>query len=263
MEEFRLTASTGQNYRVILPVPSQEQRSAFVFAFHKSGSTLINNMLAEYCSKIGASTFSLFDKAFEQGVSTNAIQADAAECFKERGYIYTGFRHYPKFDIDLSGHPVVLLARDPRDMLVSLYFSIRNSHEIPEGEERLRRNREATSEMDIDDFVLNSWGVYMRAFERYKTELSKGYLTIFRYEDVIYDKEKWLGDVVVALGLGQNLAYVRKVANKYNVFPSREDANKHIRQVHPGNYKEKLSPKTTEKLNELLKDFLVYFEYAR
>jgi len=46
-----------------------------------------------------------------------------------------------------------------------------------------------------------------------------------------------------------------------NVALPMEDKSKHIRQVHPGNCKTKLTPQTIQELNKSLADFLKYFDY--
>jgi hypothetical protein len=51
------------------------------------------------------------------------------------------------------------------------------------------------------------------------------------------------------------------VARKYDVIPTVEKQDKHIRQVHPGNYKAKLKPDTIERLNTSLAGFLTHHGY--
>ena len=82
MKSFNLVSKQGLQYRVSIPTPGPNLQSAYIFAFARSGSTLLNNMVAAYCQQINVPTFSLFNTAFEQGVATQDIQADARVCFK-------------------------------------------------------------------------------------------------------------------------------------------------------------------------------------
>lgn len=246
-----------------LPEPAAQQRSAYVFAFHKSGSTLIQDMLHAYCKGVGVPAFSLFDEAFRQGVSTNQIDKDAAHCFKPHGYIYTGFRHYPNFPLDLKDVPAVLLVRDPRDMLVSLYHSIRTSHKVPSGNTRLQRQRHKASSMDIDEHVLMRHGMYRNAFNRYREALIGSDIAVYRYEDVIYTKAHWLSQLIEKLALPLDPGLVKTVAARVDVFPEKEDESKHIRQVHPGNYKSSLKMDTIKQLNNHLAEFIEHFGYEK
>ena len=86
-------------------------------------------------------------------------------------------------------------------------------------------------------------------------------LKVYRYEDVIYEKEKWLSDVICNLGLQYKLKLVGNIAKQFDVIPGFENENEHVRQVHPGDHRKKLTPQTIQELNNLLSDFLKYFDY--
>lgn len=251
----------GRPYKVSLPAPKTNLKKAYVFAFAKSGSTLLDNMVSTYCQLIGVPSFSLFNAAFGQGIRTSDIVDDARVCIEQEGIIYTGFRHFPVFNLDLSGANTILLTRDPRDMLVSMYYSIIKSHVIPEGNSGMQRNRELAASLDINDYVVNFANNYNNQFKRYRIMLDNSDLTTFRYEDVIYEKEKWLNAVVIKLGLEVVPSVVASVAKQFDIIPDHEAEDKHIRQVHPGNYLDKLRPDTIAKLNQSLADFLIFFSY--
>ena len=261
MNPFQLTSATGKPYQVNLPEPKKGLKKAYIFAFAKSGSTLLDNMVSTYCQLMNVPSFSLFNAAFGQGIGTNDIAEDACICIEQEGIIYTGFRHFPAFNLELSGANTILLTRDPRDMLVSMYYSIIKSHVIPEGNTRMHDNRKRVALLDINDFVIKSVKTYNQNFQRYRLMLDNSDLAIFRYEDVIFEKEKWLNEVVIKLGLEAVPQIITSVAKLFDVIPERENEGEHIRQVHPGNYLKKLTPDTIVKLNAQLSDFLSYFNY--
>ena len=261
MNSLALVSKQGRKYKVSIPDPKPDLVSAYVFAFARSGSTLLNNMIASYCRQIGIPTFSLFNTAFDQGVPTQDIQEDASILFKKSGFIYTGFRHFPAFDLDVSGAPAIWLTRDPRDMLVSQYYSVITSHVIPEGLVFFKQNRLEARKIDINQYAIEKAMVFARQFRRYQTMLADSDLTVYRYEDVIYDKKKWLGNLISKLGLKHDRALVTAIANQFDIVPDKENKEKHIRQVHPGNHTKKLTAKTINELNILLSDFLKYFDY--
>ena len=261
MRSLDLVSKQGRQYRVTIPNPKPDLVSAYIFAFPRGGSTLLNNMVAAYCRQIDVPTFSLFNAAFDQGVPTQDIQQDASVCFNRSGCIYTGFRHFPAFDLDVTGAPAIWLTRDPRDMLVSLYYAVLKSHVIPKGLVSYAKNRADAEKLDVNQFVIQRPMIFTRHFQRYKKMLTDSNLKIYRYEDVIFEKEKWLTDSVARLGLVHRPELVRNIAEQFDVFPDREDENEHIRQVQPGNYKEKLTRRTIQKLNKSLADFLKYFDY--
>jgi hypothetical protein len=53
----------------------------------------------------------------------------------------------------------------------------------------------------------------------------------------------------------------REIAARGDVFPDKENYEEHIRQVHPGNYKKKLEPKTIRALDDILAADMAPFGY--
>ncbi|MCF6263989.1 MAG: sulfotransferase [Xanthomonadales bacterium] len=261
MQSITLESETGRKYVVSIDDPKPGLKSSYVFAFARGGSTLLNGMIEAYCNYVNVPTFSLFNSAFDQGVHTSEIQEDSLKLFKKTGYVYTGFRHFPLFNMDIKGAPVVWLVRDPRDILVSLYYSILKSHVIPKGLVSLVKSRKATEKTDINQFVLNRAKTFNQQFQRYQKMLVSSDLKIYKYEDVIYEKEIWLTDIIAKLGIEYNPRLVRNIARDFNILPKKENNNKHIRQVHPGNHTTKLESQTIQELNKVLSEFLTCFGY--
>jgi hypothetical protein len=260
-EEYAFVSKGGRHYSVTMPRPMRKLRSAYIFAFPKSGSTLLDNMVTSYCSEIGVPTFSLFGQAFNQGIHTHDVMDDARICFHDEGYIYTGFRHFPIFNLDVSRSPKILLTRDPRDMLVSKYFSIVQSHVIPTGLKQLKVSREIASKMSIDEFVIDNARYYPAELERYLAAFSGTDVKIYRYEDVIYNKGEWLKDVISVIGLKYKLGIAKAVAHRFDTVPNVEKEGQHIRKVHPGDHISKLKPETIRQLNVILAKFIQRFDY--
>jgi hypothetical protein len=262
MQNLQFCSASGEKYRVELPAPLDGLQSAYLFSFHKSGSTLMDNMIRRYCKYSNVPSFSLFNSAFDSGIPTSGVMKDAAICFSKTGRIYTGFRHYPMFALDLTGVACVLLVRDPRDMLVSMYYSVAKSHVLPKGNLSFIKRRRQASRMTVDEFAIKKAPEYKRSLQIYREKLPAATLTTYRYEDVIYEKEVWLKDLVEKLGLPQNDELIRSTARKFDVFPEQENENEHIRQVHPGNYKRKLKQETIAVISETLEEFLDYYNYS-
>lgn len=259
--QFELTTSAGKPYNIVLPAPKPNFSSKFVFSFAKSGSTLLNDLLFTYCPQVGVPVVSVFDQAFSQGLTTAEVRAESSPVFDNSGFIFSGFRHFPNFDLDVAGNKCILLVRDPRDMVVSMYYSVTKSHVIPEGNDSLRKNREEALQKAIDEFVLGKMQSYVGQFNTYKEKLNGKDVKVYRYEDVIYDKSTWLGDVLDYLEIDKSPELLKNVVKQFDVIPDTENESQHVRQVHPGNYKKKLSGPAIEKLTEKAKDFLTYYNY--
>jgi len=260
--QFELTTSTGKPYNIVLPSPKANFSSKFVFSFAKSGSTLLNDLLFTYCPQMNVPVVSVFDQAFSQGLDTTNVRAESSAVFTNPGFVFSGFRHFPNFDLDVGANRCILLVRDPRDMVVSLYYSVTKSHVIPEGNESLRKNREQSLQKAIDEFVIDKMHSYVGQFKTYKEKLAGKQVKVYRYEDVIYDKATWLGDVLDYLEIDKSPALLKSVVQRFDVIPDTENETQHVRQVHPGNYKKKLSDSAIEKLTEKAKDFLTHYNYS-
>src|SRR5690606_10299428 len=95
----------------------------------------------------------------------------------------------------------ILMVRDPRDILVSMYFSMKGSHAVPKSgnsREKLLKIRENTESVSIEEFVRSGCGRLKKKFRRYHELLvENGNLDVrvFRYEDVIFEKRSWVRDI--------------------------------------------------------------------
>ncbi len=125
----------------------------------KSGSTLMTNMLKELLGEVEIPVVNISGTAFAKGIRAEMIDASMGKALKTKGYAYLGFRQCIPEDTQFDLAPVkkILLIRDPRDMTVSLYFSQRESHKIPDGDgtdriEGLGRTTPPSSE-------LGHWGI--------------------------------------------------------------------------------------------------------
>lgn len=254
-----LVSTKGVPYEIILPKTKLNDPIGYAFALPRGGSTLMHALLSGYCSKVSRPWISINDQAFQQGVATREISADANPLLF-KGYLYLGFRHFPTNGFVLPGNvPVIHLIRDPRDMLVSLYFSVKHSHELKN--EKLKSSNRDANEFSIDAFVLQKAGVYLKIFEQYAQNLDTKQLAIYRYEDVIFEKLEWLKSMVDHLGLPYNEEAAVEVSKKHDIVPDVEDEGSHIRNVRPGNFRSKLEAGTVVKLNEVYSNVLKKYRY--
>lgn len=244
-----------------VPGGRPDSTTCYLFSYAKSGSTLMENLIADYCLLTGVPRFSLYDQAFSQGIATADIAEDALACFAAPGVVYSGFRHYPGFDLPIGRARVIMLVRDPRDMMVSLYYSMTRSHVIPRGNEQLVQWRERTRKMQIDEFALHRAPGYVKHFKTYQAKLEGANPRVFRYEDVIYSKADWLLEMAEYADLPIRLQAITELASTHDLIPERENTEQHVRQVHPGNFREKLKEQTIARLNEILAEFLAQYDY--
>jgi hypothetical protein len=171
---------------------------------------------------------------------------------------------------------VILLVRDPRDMITSLYFSLLKSHRIPkaEGKEGSDANTDVASKLmldtrqrlqhtDINAFAPEAVRAYTRMFEGY---VAQGFawrpnVAIYRYEDVIFAKKAWVEDICVWYEWDIDPQRQHRVATMFDAAPGKERPKEHIRQVTPGNHRDHLSAATIAAINGSLSEYMRLFAY--
>ncbi|MEX6633483.1 sulfotransferase domain-containing protein [Hyphococcus lacteus] len=152
----------------------------------------------------------------------------------------------------------ILHLRDPRDVLVSMFFSYVYSHPGVDEEWRQRQ-----IERGVDEFVRSESKSLIKRYDLYANEyLSLPNLTFLRYEEFIADRPSWLEKLLNGLGVKDGLKRYRRLANDNPAAKvKREDKTRHIRKATPGDFREKLSPETIARLNSDWSDILKTLGY--
>jgi hypothetical protein len=242
--------------------------SFFLFAFAKSGSVLVNELVRDLLDESGVPIIDLPTHLFENGIDINAFQCDLAALFPLKGYCFSGFRVLPQWLIGsnvLRRVRKMIVVRDPRDMLVSLYYSLRYSHWFPAvrtGQlEAAIEPARREAELSLDEFCIAYAPLYAAEFWKVRTVLRDDDVLVLRYEDFVYDKFRLAQNVSHWCGLNLSEERTKEIAAGYDVFPLADDADAHIRQVHPGDHRRKLGGDTIATLNACLINFLQAFSY--
>lgn len=262
----------GNPIRVDLPEPGDPDiRSVFLIGMPKAGSTLLNRIMRPLSKGAGLTPFSLHNTLWSMGVDPHALDADIAPLFRPYGYTYLGFRGWA------AGHPVpdcasgrtVFLMRDPRDMVTSQYFSEAFSHEPPGAEadpellETFKARRAALQARPIDDYVLEMAPVLRTRHDEAVARLASVEYRIWRYEDIIFDKLRWVHEMLDYLGLEVPQDQIRREVDGQDIRPRTEAVDQHVRKVTPGDHRAKLRPDTIAALNEVFAGILDIYGYDR
>ena len=264
---------TGAYQPIASPEPGSDRQSALAFSLAKAGSTLLYDMLSVLAPEAGLTYFSVEDALFAGDVSVNNRPSNVGNLFRQEGYCYGGFRQFPAYPIPvLHSTKSIFLVRDPRDMAVSLYYSMMKSHVLPEGggteggaRAEFERARANVASVPIDAWVVHAAAIqYTRMFEGY---LAQGFLwrqnvATYRYEDVIFDKRAWLEDICEWFEWDVPAERRNAIADRFDIRPDVERPDQHIRQVTPGNYRTHLDADTISRLNDLFAEYLRLYDYA-
>jgi hypothetical protein len=268
-----VTVSLADGRRVSFDVDQSATGPAyFVLGIRKCGSTMFNimcHMLADRTRHHSVLTGSIF---FHSNVRDKVWSHDPAICdMLHPGNLYCGFRLMPTA---FASHPVyvdgrkILLVRDPRDALVSEYFSLAYSHPVPartatdsEVTVMLERGRQVALNTPIDEWAKKNSQRMRDAFLGYTDVLRSTGMLLVKYEDYIFRKRELIAITAQHFGWEVTPQQVAEIMVRVDQWPATEDPSAFVRQVTPGDHRKKLSAKTISELNETLKPAMDVFGY--
>ncbi len=248
-------------------------RPFFIFGIRKCGSTLLNKICQALARANSVTFVDVAGTFFKHNINVGAwVNEPAVKRILRPGNAYGGFRNLPTCLQDtapFSNSRKVLLVRDPRDALVSEYFSNAYSHALPDGADEdggARRNllaqRQKALATPIDDYVKSRAPLMRRTFLEYRSVWSDAATLGLRYERIIFEKPKLVSDIAGHFRWACSASDVAEIIERVDVMPVAENPTAFIRKVTPGDHTEKLSPETIDFLNAELRDVLDLYGYA-
>lgn len=237
----------------------------------KSGSSIFSSIVNALANFNDLNTIDIPGTMFKHG--DRFIEWNSHPRLPEllwRGNVYIGFRDPPT---GFYGDPVfrearkILMVRDPRDALVSEYFSNAYSHSVPteaKGGSVVEREREKALQTDIEDYVLKRIHPLNRTVGGFRAlvESRDPNLLVLRYEDVILDKANWIRTIVDHFGWEVTDQMIDLILSWADIRPEVEDKTAFVRRVAPGDHLDKLSPAVIAKVDSKLSDVWESFGYA-
>jgi hypothetical protein len=164
--------------------------------------------------------------------------------------------------------PKVLLVRDPRDALVSDYFSTAFTHGIPEPfgdaddtHTLLTGKRAEATSMSIDEWVVHHATGFNAALTAYAPIMSSPTTLLLRYEDVIFAKADMIRTIVSHVGWHADEELIGHILVWAEQQPEDEDPHRFVRQVTPGDHRRKLKWSTIARINRLLRPAMRLYGY--
>jgi len=159
----------------------------------------------------------------------------------------------------LQSDSFILHLRDPRDVLVSMFYSWSYSHPGVNDE-----YRESLRQKGIDNFCLHQSADLKRKYELYLRDIiSLPQTTRLKYEDFVLNRPLWFGQFLGAMGIGDKIdQYARLAKDNPAEKVGVEDITAHIRKATPGDHLEKLKRQTRDALNAEWRDILRALDYS-
>lgn len=244
------------------------------FTLQKCASVYAAKLMADLASDVGLTPID-FDSYFYLGGTAGVYPlnaaGNAADLYRRTGYFFGPFRHLHDGASDLAQFKILLLLRDPRDMLTSHYYSVAHSHYVPVGNpeeaERLRNWRSEAQSKSLDEHVLGIAPIFLERYLQYCDQLvGKPNVLLLKYEDMIYNFNAWLDSILKFTGWNVQADLVRRLREEARAASATdsaqpEDVSKHRRQAQPGDHKRKLKPETIEQLNRQYEPVLRTLHY--
>lgn len=254
-----------RNERLVIKgadISSSDHPSFIFFTVHRCASTYVSRILRTLAEDAGMVHVNLARYFVLTGVPRSTLFSDTGslqKAFKKRGYFYGPLRWLHEIP-DMGSYPVLLVLRDPRDVMTSHYYSTAYSHALSSREMVARR--EAAQQETPDEYVLRERHWFKGTYEDYCRELlGRPNVLTLRYEDMLTDFEAWLRQAARHLALDANELLLRRIMDESDFGVIKENAFSHKRQVSPGDHRRKLQPETIKILTAEFRDVLDMLGY--
>jgi hypothetical protein len=254
------------------PVSAGEHPSIIHFSLNKAATQHTKSLLRRMAKSNGLVPIHINEYAFftEFPYLTSLSEEQMAEykhIFRPKGFLYSAFGGFVRGIDHLKQYKVLLMVRDPRDVLVSWYYSLAFSHSIPpetsDRHEEYLENRKSAREMTIDEHVLAGSDRVYTILDTYRKELLEPYphVTLTSYEEMTSDYETWLRKILDACQLTISDAMFQELLEENRrLQPKKENKHQHIRKGKPGDYRDKLQPETIAELNTKFKPIFAAYQ---
>lgn len=253
---------------------SSDHHSILHFSLNKSATQYVKSILRRCALENNMVHVQINEYAFKsnfpflEGLNSKEMQ-QYNHIFQPRGYLYSAFGGMVEGIPNRDDYYLVLVVRDPRDILTSSYFSIRYSHPLPRGKNKIEsfnKKRYFAQNVDIDEYVLVKSDSVYQTYQRYVDLLvnkANHNVYITKYENMVANFPVWLDGLLnhcnlkITSELRQEL-----ISEAHRSQMKTEDITNHRRQVIPGDYQRKLKSQTIIQLNSSFSNILSLFEYA-
>lgn len=246
-------------------------RAWFALGIRKSGSSIFSSIVNALAIFNELNTVDIPGTMFDNGFrypDWNGYPRVADLLW--RGNVYIGFRDAPT---GMYADPVfreakkILLVRDPRDALVSEYFSNAFSHSLPSeqsGDSVIEQERQRALKTNVENYVLDRVDFLNRTVSGYRPLIRENHpnLLVMRYEDVIFDKAAWIRRIAAHFEWQVSDELITNILGWADVRPDQEDHTAFVRRVAPGDHLDKLSPDVIKRINGKLSDVWGNLGYA-
>lgn len=234
-----------------------KMKSIIVFTIHKAASMFLYTFTKKLAAASGLPYYSVHD---------GTILNHSPDILLGRHGCFCPIREYLPI-VNPEDYTILLHLRDPRDVLVSYYFSVAYSHGRKKGGfNPSADDRNEWIQMGLDKHVLENADSFYERYSMYTNNLlGKPNVTLLSYEEMVWDFPTWLYKYTSVFPLPQRDGFLESsISSHKNEFTVKsENIYVHKRQIVPGDHKRKLASETIEALNIKFADILDSLGYER
>lgn len=253
----------------------KKPRSVLLYTTHKCASTFVPKVFRRVQNH---SDYQLFDYASGLRDLGNNIDADGIEKgfikeFSERSYDHLFFEHGEiyaplRFDINFPGRESfkhIFFLRDPRDVLVSSFFSFGFTHALAPND--LRRETQLKRKADIqekgiDQFVIEYAEEVLDRLNGYRKLRENCLSNLFlKYNDFTKDTATFIRKITDYIDVTLPDKVINEIVESARPIQSKVNPQSHKRSGKSGQFKEALKPETRNELNKIFKDVIEYWGF--
>lgn len=259
----RLRKTFGHRHTLRSPFCDQHQ-ALIVHGLHKSASMF----LFKFFHHLGGEIEVPFHSIHLPPPHQDCPGADA-----KAGFIYGPERSFEThgFQFDRLRPVHLFQVRDPRDILVSEYFSLGWRHSDQDWDDAAKQRRRKIQQLTLDQYViaepelspLSLLARYQPLVELKSKSCDDVNHAIVKYETMVNDFPQWLRQVLPLVGL-RNESDVAALADHYrHEFSPDPQTDSHKRNVSSGDHVVKLQPATITILNQRFAVVLAALGYSQ
>ncbi|MEP3334407.1 sulfotransferase domain-containing protein [Sedimentitalea sp.] len=242
-------------------------KSFMALSMHKAGSSITQQILTDFAIAKGYE----IDLVSHQVSDSPMKEADLFRSYQDQmrlqGVYYGVARGpYVRSLKILDRLKTIIQIRDPRDCLISGYFSFTISHPAPRNPDKQKnfeRKRAKRMQMTADEFALDRAENY-RMRMQILADIAERHddCLMLKYEEMVTDTSTWLNRISEFLEQPLTNELIAALGEKIDFNVSTEDVNKKKRQVTPGDHARKLQPETITALNDILGEQMARYGYT-
>lgn len=259
-------------------------KNVLIYTVHKAASMFLHKLGTDLATRMDFAFYSINNEKYYEQIQDSSwklfIESTVGpSCF---GPIRAGEDiALPVFPDRIEQYSVIMHLRDPRDVLVSAYYSHVYSHKVTKRFKPSDGQRKKWEDQGVDDFVINRIERVKKEYEDLCAHLlCRENVILLKYEDMVTDYGKWLEGFLFAFtefepkrstGIGRILGenthqkiyadLYEKYKGDFSPARNKEDVYSHKRQIIPGDYARKLKESSIDILNNEFSSLLTSLDY--